>query len=423
MSRKRAVRYPTTVVLAVLALACSENPSAPPQSGGGANPTNPPPPDPPLLPPTTKTLEFKALAAGGGHTCAITRVDETYCWGVNLTGQLGIADTTIQTTPVFVSNDFGSVTAGGAHTCAIDSRSELYCWGDNGRGQLGRGSSGIFSSTPAKVVQLPPVSKAVAYSQTTCAVTLTGEVYCWGDNIWGKLGLSFLWPNGTFESAVPVQITAQVEFTDVSVGAYHACALDTVGYAHCWGWGLQLGTGTVSNREVLSPLPVAGNNLFTTISSAAHTCGIATNGDGWCWGDDGRGEMGNGNWGESTDTPTKVVGALTFTGRMATGGGLSGLGGDPYTCATTAGMTAYCWGGNSEGQLGNGITTQGVTTEPRLVEGNHEFTRVVAGYRHACAITLTYEAYCWGRNTWGNLGDSTTTDSNVPVKVVNEVEA
>ena len=86
-----------------------------------------------------------------------------------------------------------------------------------------------------------------------------------------------------------------------------------------------------------------------------------------------------------------------------------------HTCGVTTSGDAYCWGKNSFGQLGDGTTTDRLTPTP--VIGGLTFPAISAGGNHTCGVTPSGDAYCWGDNTSGQLGDGTTTDSSVPVPV------
>ena len=89
--------------------------------------------------------------------------------------------------------------------------------------------------------------------------------------------------------------------------------------------------------------------------------------------------------------------------------------GDYHTCAILDDATAKCWGDNSEGQLGTGNSNDATT--PALVSGGHSYATITAGSQHTCAILKTGAVYCWGDNSNGQLGDDTTTDKNQPTQI------
>jgi len=181
------------------------------------------------------------------------------------------------------------------------------------------------------------------------------------------------------------------------------------GTAYCWGSPQegQIGTGAGNNTI---PRPVLGNLSFTTLAAGfAHTCGIS-NGDTYCWGHNLFGEAGNGTTIQRIVQPTGVIGGHTFVSLSL---------GQYHSCALTSTGEAYCWGLNDRGQLGIG-TTGGMSTQPAAVDGGLAFESLVAGFIHNCGMTTGGSGYCWGRNSWGELGDRTTTTHPAPVKVVGQ---
>jgi alpha-tubulin suppressor-like RCC1 family protein len=193
---------------------------------------------------------------------------------------------------------------------------------------------------------------------------------------------------------------------------------------YCWGdnrFG-ELGDGTTTG----SAMAVSGNSIALDVSAGAHyTCSWPNFVPSYCWGSNDAGQLGNGTTNDSA-TPVAVQGGLPFT---------SGSAGAEHACGVTSAGVAYCWGDNSSGQLGNGTTTRSST--PTAVAGRLTFAArspdnaaflfatVSAGGRHTCGITSNQlgglpapgAVYCWGDNTYGQLGNAWTTTSNVPVNV------
>src|SRR5581483_7882754 len=160
---------------------------------------------------------------------------------------------------------------------------------------------------------------------------------------------------------------------------------------------------------------------FTSISTGGPTCALVTNGTAYCWGLNSDGELGVGSitgpqiCGEPggvlqlacSSSPALVSGGLTFS-QISTGGSAS--------CGLTYPGQAYCWGYNAYGQLGNNSVAN--SARPALVSGGLTFALISVGYEFACGLTNTRVAYCWGRNDGtGALGNGTTTDSPTPVAV------
>jgi Regulator of chromosome condensation (RCC1) repeat len=193
---------------------------------------------------------------------------------------------------------------------------------------------------------------------------------------------------------VTVRATSTVfHATSVAVGDGFACALASGGQAFCWGdnFAGQLGIGTVGGDMTSVPQPVEGALSFDTLSaSGSHLCGLTADGTAYCWGSNMSGESGSETAGAPVPVPTPVQTALRFTQVSS-----EGLGhGDGSTCAITSAGEAWCWGDNKYGKLGDGTTT--ASAIPVRVESDVSFTRIESGYFHVCATAEAGELYCWG---------------------------
>ena len=208
---------------------------------------------------------------------------------------------------------------------------------------------------------------------------------------------------------MPVQVTGGHVFGSVSAGANsHSCGVITSGAALCWGnnGSGQLGDGTTI--EKLVPVAVLGSHAFASISAGfSFTCGVTTSGAAHCWGHNVSGQLGDGTTSPSL-VPVEVSGSHTFFTVSA--------GDENHTCGATVTGTAFCWGLNRNGELGDGTTTG--SHVPVAVSGNHVFESVSAGPAYTCGVTATGGTYCWGSNDFGQLGDGTTTERHAPVAVV-----
>jgi len=199
---------------------------------------------------------------------------------------------------------------------------------------------------------------------------------------------------------------AKLVYRNVTAGATHSCGIASGGVAYCWGdngFG-QLGTG--DERSSLVPVAVIGGETFTTLSAGdGFTCGVTTSGVGHCWGRSWRVESGSRP--PHSDAPAPVVGSLLFSHISA---------GANHACGVTIDHAAYCWGSNAEGQLGTGDTAS--SRNPVPVAGQLSFDSVSAGWAHTCGVTTNRVAYCWGNNKFGQLGDGTRDATRVPREVV-----
>ena len=292
---------------------------------------------------------FMSVSAGGSHTCGVTTGGAAFCWGEDAVGQLGDGTgTTLRTSPTAVVGGvvFQAVSAGFRHTCGVSSGGAAYCWGFNISGQLGDGTT-INQTSPVAVLGGLSFATVSSGGGHTCGVTTSGAAYCWGSNFNGELG-----DGGALRQTSPVAVLGGLTFATVSAGGGHTCGVTTGGAAYCWGYNSsgQLGDGTTTNRT--SPVAVLGGLTFATVSAGGvYTCGVTTAGAAYCWGYNVSGQLGDGTINPQT-TPVAVLGGLTFATVDA---GLA------HTCGVTTGGTAYCWGLNSSGQIGDGTIVAGTS--------------------------------------------------------------
>jgi len=467
-----------------------------------------------------------SVTAGGSHSCAVAD-GQAFCWGLGASGQLGNGSTTSVNLPAAVDvsgmlmgRSVAQLAAGTSHTCAI-ADGKAFCWGLGTSGQLGNSATST-SSTPVAVATSTMSGTVVSLSggaATTCAAA-SGNAYCWGAGTNYGLGNA-----STSAATAPVLTNGALSgrtVTDVSAGTSFGCAVSTGNPASCWGLGssYQLGDNASSNnstpgdvvltgsacpdgsvrtsattcslvqgtdyyyrlgysigtwvapdsdwakattatRSGLNPsatgktsssltlgwdtapeagqaypeytvqrstssdgsdpktLTVTGDTRYTDVGGLAptrsfsavsagesHTCGIIGT-DLYCWGANSNGQLGVGD-SNSRTVPTKVA-ALDDKSVTAVSAGAN------HTCAIADGKV-YCWGQGTSGQLGNG--TNNTAYSPVLVSSQSgvTVTAIAAGTNHTCAIA-DGSVFCWGANSHGQLGNNSTNNSNTPVAV------
>jgi alpha-tubulin suppressor-like RCC1 family protein len=194
----------------------------------------------------------------------------------------------------------------------------------------------------------------------------------------------------------------------VATGA-HTCALSTSGAAYCWGYNAngELGSGDTS-LVTRSPVAVAGGLAFQSLSISkveGATCGLTSSGAAYCWGTNTQGQLGDGTT-TRRRVPTAVVGGLSFQSLAM---------GSSHTCGIEMSGTAYCWGTSPNGAFGDGSV--GTHVSPSVAAPGIIFESIVAGNDFTCGVTPNGAAYCWGLGPFGQLGNGSVTSSTVPVAV------
>ena len=353
-----------------------------------------------------------AISAGGNHTCAITDGGAVKCWGYNGQGQLGDGTSVNSSTPKDVSglsSGVAAISAGANHTCTVTTSGGVKCWGANYAGQLGDGTA-TNRSSPVDVSGLSSGVVAIsAGGQHTCALTSTGGSKCWGANFSGQLG-----DGTTTDRSTPVDVSGLTSgVVAISAGGPYTCALTSTGGVKCWGDNGrgQLGDGTTTNSS--TPVDVVGLSFGVSAISAGdekHTCAVTTSGGATCWGFNGSGQLGNGTLADSP-VPVDVVSDLGSGVAEIDAGGF-------HTCGVTSSGGAKCWGAGTSGQLGNGFPGTDSSTPVGVAGLSTGVGALSAGESHSCALTTDGGIECWGYNGFGQLGDGTTTNAFSPIGVV-----
>lgn len=349
-----------------------------------------------------------SLSGTHKHTCALTAAGGVQCWGRNWHGELGDGTTDYRVTPVTpvgLESGVTAIAAGGFHTCALLVDGSLRCWGANWHGQVGDGTD-VERHTPVEVIELEARAVAIATGKYhTCAILETGGLRCWGYNKYGQLG------NGPDEDKwVPTKVAGlNDDVAAVALGENHSCALLVLDQIMCWGLNDQgqLGLGDIETRYIPVFVPGMGSNARGIVTGQRYSCAFAITGGIYCWGENWAGQLGDGTQ-ENHLTPV-AVGGLDATPLFLAAG-------DSHSCAVLDTGAVKCWGSNSFGQLGDGLSA--LRTTPVDVRGlGNGFTAVTSGGSHACGLSSAGGVYCWGNNLSGQLGDNSTTSRVSPVAV------
>ncbi len=341
---------------------------------------------------------FTAVAAGQAHTCAITVGGQLRCTGSNIAGHLGLGQNVLHVqnfTRVGMNSDWKNVTAGIQHTCATRGNGGLFCAGFGGGGQTGLGEGAQIAVEMQRVGQASNWADVDAAPTWTCGITTTGQISCWGINKAGQLG------DGGVETAYTPQQIGTNLWKEITTSGFvveegHTCAIASDDSLYCWGKNDlgQVGDGSMANS--MAPVQVDTGQWTQIDAGAAHTCGVKADGTLWCWGANANGRLGLGqNNLQGTTMPTQV-GSATDWARVSAG----------YlnTCAVKTSGTLWCWGDATAGLVGLGEVQPGFVAEPTRVGTANNWQYVETDYFATCAIKRDGGLFCWGFNRDGQLG-------------------
>ncbi|MFO1464416.1 MAG: hypothetical protein U1F66_11640 [bacterium] len=382
--------------------------------------------------------KYSQLALGPNYTLVLSNYGAVWGWGANNNGNLGIGKfSNSEPSPLKLSGikDIVEIGAGLVHGCALTKGQDVYCWGNNELGQLGAASPlNAVNPLPGKV-PINGIKKISVGLFNTCGLSdkstsnQSGEVFCWGNNSEGELGIPVNKdPNANvYNSPIKSNIFGVVS---LSLGQMHTCELvdpnaaqTTQAYTPteasalpiCFGENSfgQLGTGSTQAGNLENSIGVkniSAGKVHQMSAGADHTCALTTADAGglvYCWGFNQHGQLGNLTT-ENSSLPSQVK--LTVSQPLA--GIKEVLAQASRTCAVTDKGTAYCWGNNSSGQLGDGTKIDHYSPTQVMLSPNVPLTGVktmAIGYSHSCAIVSVDpnkddKIYCWGSNSKSQLG-------------------
>ncbi|NYD28282.1 InlB B-repeat-containing protein [Leucobacter aridicollis] len=359
-------------------------------------------------------VTFTSSATGTNHSLALGSSGHTYAWGFNGAGQLGIDSTSNALIPSLVKAPDGvrfvSVAAGDSHSLALGTDDNAYAWGYNGVGQLG-----IDSTTDALVPTLVPAPDGVKFGSMAAgafhslAIGSDGNTYAWGYNIYGQLGVG-----STTDAHVPnvVRAPAGVEFTSVAAGLNHSLAIGSDGNTYAWGNNVQgqLGNSTTSNSNVPTVVSMPAGVSFTSVAAGQyHSLAIGSDGNTYAWGRNSDGQLGNSSTrNSSVPVLVRVPAGVSFT---------SVVGGDNHSLAVASDGSAYGWGNNGYGQLGNDSMRNAFVPTMVKAPSDVTFEAVAAGRFRSVAAGADGNALAWGHNEAGQLGNGSIEHKLVPTPV------
>ena len=352
------------------------------------------------------------------HSCAVVSDGSLRCWGSNALGQLGVDASGIQSVPTPVPNQqyVRSVATGWGHTCALHQDGHVDCWGIDFNGDVGCPNP-LMLTTPQKCTPFSPgkgVVEIAAGGEHSCARLGNGRIKCWGLNAFGEVGNGKLPTPGSVDANAytPVDVVGITDAREIAAGVWDACAILSNGALRCWGNndGCNLGTGDWTGHA--SPTPVSGidgsanGSAISVAATSEHTCSLMNDGSVRCFGSNSDGQLGDGT---TSDSCYPIAAQLPIAATAIAVGG-------QFSCALTIAGSIHCWGTNGYGQLGNGSYV--ASLEPALVQlpSAINFKTIVSKYYHSCALSTEGSLWCWGDNSYGQLGNGTLGEFTFPVE-------
>ncbi len=391
--------------------------------------------------------EVPSISAGEEHACVLSPDKSVRCWGVSTNGELGQGNT--DTTgdesgelEFLPSIDLGTgrtakaISAGENHTCAILDNDSVKCWGLNSSGQLGQDSTSTIGDASGEVSGLSSINlgtgrtaKAISAGENhTCAILDNDSVKCWGLNSSGQLGQDSTSTigdaSGEMATLTAINLGTSRTAKAVAAGENHTCAILDNDSVKCWGLNSsgQLGQDSTSNigdasgeMAALTAINLGTSRTAKAIAAGAnHTCSILDDDSVICWGLNSSGQLGQGdelNIGDAIDEMANLN-PIDF-GTNITAGSIST--GRDHTCALLSDTTLKCWGGNTEGQLGQGnadsvggSTNSSIAALGAINLGDAVvISSISAGAEYSCSVLEDYTIKCWGKNNSGQLGQGT----------------
>jgi alpha-tubulin suppressor-like RCC1 family protein len=330
-----------------------------------------------------------------------------YAWGYNRFGRLGDGSTTNKSSPVSVVGGFNNwlkISGGFSHSAAIRADGTAWGWGYNRWGQLGNGATIITSSPVAVTGGITNWTQISAGWDFTAAIRSDGTAWGWGLNAAGQLGDST-----TVAKSSPVAVVGGItNWAEIHAGRNHTKARRSDGSILHWGAGGYGVSGDGLNTTTTSPISISGGITWSQVSTFSRDiAAIRSDGTAWGWGRNFFGAIGDGST-TIRNSPVAVTGGITNWSQISSGTYL--------TTAIRSDGTAWAWGRNDFGQVGDNSVTN--RSSPVAVTGGiTNWSQISSGGVHAVALRSAGTVWAWGGGGSGRIGDETTSNRSSPVLV------
>ena len=365
-------------------------------------------------------LHAEGLEVGPSNACIWSGAD-LRCWGSGSHYLSGSSSQ--QSTPTLMNwpegDSIESVSIGRTVACGLSTAGDPRCWGYMGSNGLESGSHSTGSHSSPRTfartgldlydLDLKTVSMG---NQFGCGLTFDGQLMCWGNNGFGQLGRG-----GTSAWELIGQVhgpSTWGSILDVDTAVSHTCALSSAGELHCWGRNLNgaFGIGNTTDQvlPIRTPNPT-GLHIEAFDTSDAHTCAIYSDASVRCWGDNTYGQLGDGTTTSRLSPTSVILGGTLAPVQISVG--------TDHSCLLFDDGSVSCWGSNSHGQLGvTSSTTSTASPLPSDLPMDVELVQIGTGTSTTCGLSGAGEVWCWGRNDVRQLGTGDATNRDVPTRVM-----
>jgi cysteine-rich repeat protein len=363
------------------------------------------------------------VACHGLGACAALDDGAVMCWGEQGSGELGQEDVAVEPPAAVttVSDVFKVALGGGApgaggFACAVDGSGEVFCWGDNSRGQLGLGAAPDGGPGAVQVDVGGPVAELALGAAHACALRQDGEVLCWGANDAAQLGQG----SAGDDQPAALQVAMPAPPDLIVAAGDGTCAYEIGGAVRCWGANTQQRFGAFG--DVVGSPTLVGQlaNAADLALGVGHACALSLEGDGKCLGDNARGQLGDG-----TRTSRDASAAVQLAGKAQ-----RVFAGAHTSCVRDVNGSRWCWGDGRDDRLGlkraparpapqaialqAPVPTLGLASRRRPLEGATDVWPATDTPAATCALAAGGQVSCWGADAGLALGAPDAADRVTP---------
>lgn len=349
---------------------------------------------------------WKTVDGGFRFTIGIKNDGTIWSWGSDSNGALGIGTTTTTTLPIKIStaNNWSEIFCNYTRAFAIKTDGTLWGWGNNAFGQLGNGTT-TNTNVPTQIGVANNWKSISVGGLHTIGLKTDGTIWAWGDNSVGQLGISI----ATSNTFIPTQVDTCTHWKQIAAGVEHSIGLKTDGTLWAWGRNTvgQLGDGGVIGTYTDTPVQIGtATNWQSVFQCQENSIAIKNDGTLWVWGGNVLGELGLGAI-TMTNVPTQVGTSNNWKSFITE---------NAFSLGQKTDGSIWACGNNGSGQYGNATSTN-TDTPIQTVNPNNWASINIGGGSNSISLKTDGSLWIWGSNLFGQFGNGTTTDSNIPLSI------